>query len=122
MILLNGTQIKNLSFPDFTVDRFEWKSKTSCTIRTQGALLEKGEEIIEYSSCNLYIFLGNGLSAKYYDHLSKDWVAHDGNEDVRDICEFIYDIDLIIRGFGRDSGSWLELKFISPEEVYAELN
>lgn len=48
--------VKNLSFPDSTVERFEWKSKTLCIIKTQGALLEKGQDVIEY--CNLYIFLG----------------------------------------------------------------
>ncbi len=97
--------VKNLSFPDSAVERFEWKSKTLCIIKKQGALLEKGQDVIEYCNCNLYIFFGNGLSAKSYEHLSKSWVAHDGNEDVKDICEFIFDVDLTIRGLGRDSGS-----------------
>jgi hypothetical protein len=121
MKLINKDEMQDLSLSDFAIESFLWEDDYSCIILTEGAFLEKDNGTVQFNSCKLYILLMKSCKTRYYDHELKIWVNCDNSEIIKEINEFCIGDDLTIRGFSKQSGMWVEMTFISPEEVYAEL-
>jgi len=47
-------------------------------------------------------------------------IPHGSEEPLKDICEFIIDDDIIcLRGFGKNSGEWIEMRFNGGQACWA---
>jgi hypothetical protein len=121
MKFINKDDMQYLSLSDFTIESLVWEDDYSCVIMTQGAYLEQDDGVVQFNSCKLYIRLMESCQTRCYDHESKIWVNCDNNETLKEISEFCVGDDLTIRGFSKKSGMWVEMKFISPGEIHAEV-
>lgn len=120
MKLIPMKDINKLSFPDFSILETKWVDKSHCIISLNGAVLERSDHVEKFKSCSLHIEFWDGLNITCYDHDLAKWV--DCSDELNDICEMIFNNDLIIRGFGMTTGLWVEYLFKSPRNIYSEVS
>ncbi|CAG9001007.1 MAG: hypothetical protein CENE_03029 [Candidatus Celerinatantimonas neptuna] len=125
MIIINKTELGKLSFPDFTVTQMVINlDKKVSEIFTDGAVIDDDAGLIELDSGKLVIKHWQEISIREYQADISSWVGIEllQADKLKDICEEVFDDDIVLRGFGYQSGLWLEYKFIKPEIMYAEFD
>lgn len=125
MIIINKTELGKLSFPDFTVTQMVINlDKKVSEIFTDGAVIDDDARLIELDSGKLVIKHWQEISIREYQADISSWVGIEllQADKLKDICEEVFDDDIVLRGFGYQSGLWLEYKFIKPEIMYAEFD
>lgn len=124
MKLLTEAQIQNLSFSDCKVEKMQFDiSNRIVDIKTDGAYVVM-DECVEFQSCRLMVKNWESVSARLYRAKTKQWEELDVNciEKLVDICEFNYDQEIVFRGFGAESGQWVEITFTKAAlEVICDL-
>jgi len=55
------------------------------------------------------------IESRIYDHINKQWLRNEKHDTLETICEITSDNDIILSGFGRDTGMWLT--FIVPKPI-----
>lgn len=118
---------ENLSFSDFDVIDVKFDAlEKNLLITVEGGFLQKSEDI--------GINLGIGklsftawVNFEVQQYVSKDscWINPplEGFEKLKDICEsFLQDGNVVLRGFGKQTGFWTEYKIFSPVVEYEFLD
>jgi hypothetical protein len=116
MKLLTQAELKELSFPDSKVECMEINNQDkTARIELNSAYLScKGG--VRLPACDVQIKQWHSLSAKLYKASMERWetLEEDCIESLTDICEFEYGDDVVFRGFGEESGQWIEIVFSKP--------
>jgi len=112
-------EINRLSFPDFNVLEIQFDPKIKYLyIKIDGAWFEtensKGKELKEGT---MRFHSWENIILKKYDINCSKWIliAATEFEPIKDICEFqITKKNIYLRGFGKQSGLWVEYELVSP--------
>ncbi|WP_318358114.1 hypothetical protein [Enterobacter sp.] len=121
MKVIEINEALNISFDDYTVISSE-NLHEKYIMHTNGVVINDGNNTLDFSSCKVIIESYTSLHIKSYDHTLEEWECCTEKQEVKDICEFILDKDiLLIRGFGKHDGKWTEYKFIAPKKIEIEL-
>ena len=108
--------LNKLSFPDSDVQRMLFfESKKRIEIYLEGAYLDiDGGRF--FDSGNLFIFGYKGIEAKLYDNDKWKPLGIKNYDPLKSIEEFVFrEENIILRGFGKNTGKWVEYKIISPK-------
>lgn len=122
MTKLNKEMMKNLSFPDFQVEKMEFSQKNkSLKIFVDGAWLdmEKGQEL---GKGVLFFDDWENLSIHAFNPTSEKWITIDIEEfePLKDICEAKFNESTVqLFGFSKYLGLWIEWK-IENAKMHAE--
>lgn len=107
-------ELGNISFPDSDVKKMfiDW-NKHILEIYTDSCYLANGEGIILFN-CKLILANWSNLKISIYDSLTNEmrFVAPIIDEQLADISEFNYGESIIFKGFGVNTGQWLEYEII----------
>lgn len=123
MKILNENMMKNLSFPDFEVEKMEFSpQKKILKIFVEGAWLDVdggtklGKGILffnEWKSLTIYRF----------DPSTEKWSSADDEfpaEQLRALCEVnFFGSTISLSGFGKQLGQWMEWKIVNAK-MHAE--
>lgn len=118
---LDEINIRNLSFPDFDVEKMEFSPKEkTLKIFIEGAWLEEnGGEMLGKG----VLFFNNweSLSINRFDSDTRTWTQIENiPEYLIDLCEVKFlNSDVNLCGFGKQTGQWLEWR-IKHTEIHAE--
>lgn len=107
-----NAKLNLVSFPDCTVLSFELlESIRSLEILIDGAFMESSPSIF-FKSAKLLLKKWDGLWIRYFDAEAEKWydVNSPDFDTLKDICEFVISDDVILRGFGKYTGQWLEFQ------------
>lgn len=117
IILVKNSEIKKLSFPDSTVKSMmvDTNNKVSEIVTDACYLNQNGG--IEFNQCVIKIGDWYDAEISLYGTMSKEWkqLTQKNIDYLMDICEFSYGEKLVIRGFGVQTGQWLEYSFLNPK-------
>lgn len=119
-MILNEEMIYNLTFPDYTVEKFEFSLKTlQLKIFIDGAFLDLPTNKQSLGRGFLYFYEWSNLSIKRFNSNSNAWINID-MEPLKDICDIKFSNSTIsLYGFGAITNNWLELQ-IHHAKIYAE--
>ena len=108
--------LNKLSFPDFEVEKMVFdKSKNKIHIHVFGGFLDIDEGIILNKGV-LYIFNYTQIIGRLYCNNKWKSLVLNSFEPLKSIEEFIVDKDIMyLRGFGKESGYWVEYKILNPQ-------
>lgn len=118
----NERSMKNLSFPDFEVEKMEFLPEQKILkIYVQGAWLEEnGGKILGKGI--LFFKNWETLSMRRYDPILEKWFEEEiaNFEELRDLSEVkFFNSNAFLNGFGKRVGHWLEWKIVNTT-MYAE--
>jgi len=107
--------LKKIIFSDFDVKKMDvFFDEKKIFILMEGGILDnrvlKDIEII--------FFNFEKVELKLFDNENQKWVnlTKISLDKLKDICEFLYDNNnIILRGFGENTGKWIEYKIYNPE-------
>lgn len=124
MKILDETTMKNLSFPDFEVEKIEFSSEEKkLKIYIEGAWLDLNGGC-QLGRGILYFNDWEDFSINRFDPQTEKW-SHINASDVdplKDICEVKFsDTFICLYGFGKQIGHWLEWK-IQKAKMHAEFD
>jgi hypothetical protein len=109
---LSISELQNLTFPDSRVlDMNIDLDKRLARIDTESGYLalDGGNKL---RNCKIIIKNWSSISAKLYRSQTREWENLRSNiEKFDDICEFEFNEKITFRGFGSDSGQWIEIIF-----------
>ncbi len=124
MKILDENMMKNLSFPDFDVEKIEFSPKEKkLKIFVEGAWLdinggfELGKGVLCFSNWE-------DLSISRFDPCAEKWsnISEVKVEPLKDLCEVRFDDSTIcLYGFGKQIGHWMEWK-IQKAKMHAEFD
>ena len=124
MKILNENMIKNLSFPDFEVEKMEFfLQEKVLKISVEGAWLEINGGI-QLGKGVLFFKDWESLSINRFNSTSEKWspIEEASAESLRDLCEVkFFDSVISLCGFGSHTGQWIEWKIVNAK-IYAEFD
>lgn len=118
MQILDEDMMKNLSFPDFDVEKMEFiPEKKTLKVFVAGAWLDVNGGMLLNKGV-LFFNNWDSLSIIRYDHalekLFEVEIAH--AEELSDLCEVIWlNSDVSLCGFGKQVGHWIEWKILNTK-------
>jgi hypothetical protein len=115
MKLLTKSDMQHLSFPDSIIKNMQFDIPSKIVkIKTDAGYLSKNDGI-KVKNCELFVTDWDQLKISLYRAKTKQWekLDEDKIEKLVDICEFEYKDKIVFRGFGEESGQWIEIMFIS---------
>ena len=119
---LDKTMMKNLSFPDFEIEKMEFSSQRKILkLFVEGAWLEANGGT-KLGKGVLFFNDWVSISISKFDPSIEKWVSVEEStpEMLRDLCEVkFFNSNVSLCGFGRNSGQWLEWK-ITHTKMSAE--
>jgi hypothetical protein len=121
---LNEDMMKNLSFPDFEVEKMEFfPQEKTLKIFVEGAWLDLdgGSKLGKGA---LFFKEWDSLSINRFDPATEKWSLVEGIpvEPLRDLCETkFFDSTVSLCGFGKQMGQWLEWKIVNAK-MHAEFD
>ena len=124
MKILDEKKMKNLSFPDFDVEKFEFSpQKKELKIFIEGAWLDMdgGSQL---GKGILYFNDWENLSISRFDPNIEKWsdLNESSVEPLKDICEMKFnDSTISLYGFGKKTGHWMGWE-IRKAKMHAEFN
>lgn len=114
MKILNEKMVKNLSFPDFEVEKI-------LKIFVKGAWLEM-DGGIQLGKGILFFKNWKSLSINRFNPTSEKWSPMEKAESLKDLCEVkFFDSITSLCGFGNHTGQWIEWK-IANAKMHAEFD
>lgn len=118
MKITKKEEIRSLSFPDTKVISMNLDlAHTTFIIQTDTAFLSNKK--IDLKQCKVSVSNWKNIGAKIYYSDTKCWkiLSLFNLEPLVDICEFevTENSHIIFRGFGKESGQWIELDFTSAD-------
>ncbi|RUR88503.1 hypothetical protein [Pectobacterium polaris] len=124
MIRLNKMELSDLSLSDYSVSSMTLsEDHKTITLHADGATLFSINEMGDiFDSCKLIIESPNEIKVSLYDHEEKKWMDNTVGDVLKDVCELLIDDDIFLRGFGLNTGMWMEIKILKPIDVTAILN
>ena len=122
MKILDEKTMKNLSFPDFDVEKIEFSPEgNELKIFVEGACLDiNGGSLLGKGI--LYFKDWENLSMSWFDPNTEKWldVNEAAIEPLKDLCEVKFvDSTIYLYGFGKQFGYWMEWK-IQKTKMHAE--
>ncbi len=121
---LNEDMMKNLSFPDFEVEKIQFSPQEKILeIFVEGAWLDI-DGGIKLGRGVLFSKEWQSLSINRFNPITEKWstVEEFSPEPLRDICEFkFFDSTVSLYGFGKHVGQWIEWRIVNAE-MHAEFN
>lgn len=122
MTYLDAQMMKNLSFPDFEVEKMELSpQEKTLKIFVEGAWLDidGGTKLGK----GVLFFKGwESLAINRFNPITEKWslVEEVSPETLRDLCEIkFFDASISLSGFGKTLGQWMEWR-ISNVDMHAE--
>jgi hypothetical protein len=116
---VKGLSLRALSFPDARVLSMAISDREKvCQVGLDGAYLKSdgGRELPEG---DLKISGWRERISRSWDPENKNWSRVFGEKaaTLKDICEALFESDVVLKGFATPSGLWTEHTFIMPENV-----
>lgn len=111
MKLMTESEMQKLSFPDCQVEKMHIDIHNKIVeIQTSCGYLDMAPGIV-VKTCKVIIKNWRSISASLYRADTKKWEKQNQEniEKLNDICEFNYGKDIILRGFGVETGQWIEI-------------
>lgn len=122
MHILDEDMMKNLSFPDFDVEKMEFNpEKKTLKVFVEGAWLDVNGGVLLNKGV-LFFSDWDSISISRYDNDLEKWVEVEINnaEELRDLCEVIWsNSNVHLCGFSRQLGDWTEWKIFNTK-MHAE--
>lgn len=122
MIVLDEKMMKNLSFPDFDVEKMEFSfEEKKMKIFIEGGWLNIGRGSLLGEGV-LYFEDWENLIISRFDPFTEKWsdVNKPAIEPLKDLCDVKFsDSTICLYGFGKNTGHWMEWK-IQKAQVHAE--
>ena len=116
---LNENMMKNLSFPDFQVEKMEFSPREKILkVYVEGAWLD-ADGGTKLGKGVLFFNGWEALSIRRYNSETEKWSLIDVEppvEQLIDLCEFKFiDSTVFLFGFGKNLGQWMEWEIVNAK-------
>lgn len=106
-----------LNFTDHIVNSMllNFKLKT-LELKTDGVSLKSNDKWKELGEATIKISNWKSIMISIYETKEKKWKNLDESnyDTLKEICEADFNNNMILRGFGKKTGQWLQYEIISP--------
>lgn len=117
MRTITESEFKQLALADNAVKKMQISPDgMEITITVDGGTLSTQDgKHQHFNMFSLKAISKSQIESSIYDHIDKQWLCNETHDTLETICEITSGDDIVLSGFGRNTGMWLT--FIVPKPI-----